>query len=127
MQSDLNTSYPDLDIRILGINGIGLEAGNAAISSGRDIPWLQDMPDSDVRTSWDVDHRDVVIVDSESVPIGVFNLTQHDLHEPANYDSLRELLIESASVPEPGALVLVGLVGLVGLGLLAMTGLRQSA
>ena len=54
MQNDLDANYPDLDIQILGINAVGRESGNASITSGRDIPWLQDgTPDSgsDVWTS----------------------------------------------------------------------------
>jgi hypothetical protein len=40
MQNDLDANYLQLDIRILGVNGAGLESGNAFITSGRDIPWL---------------------------------------------------------------------------------------
>jgi len=28
--------------------------------------------------------------------VGVYNLTEHDLSDPANYEALRELLIETA-------------------------------
>jgi hypothetical protein len=38
----------------------------------------------------------VHIVDRENHRVGVYNLTEHDLGEPANYETLRELLIEAA-------------------------------
>ena len=33
----------DLDIQILGVNRMDWEWGNAAMTDGRDLPWLQDV------------------------------------------------------------------------------------
>jgi len=102
MQNDLNTNYPDLDIQILGINAVGRESGNASVTSGRDIPWLQDVtPDSgsNVWTSWGIGYRDVVILDTANVAIGAVSLTTYDLRDPAVYDALKEIFLDTALVP----------------------------
>ncbi len=109
MQSDLDSSYPELEVQILGVNATGLATGNASITAGRDIPWLQDVPGVDVWDLWDVNYRDVIILDSNNALAGVFNLTTHGLHYAENYNALRELLIERSAVPEPGTFALVGL------------------
>ncbi len=106
-------SHPDLDIQILGINDWALALGNETISAGRDIPWLQDVDVdkngiSDVWDQWDVTFRDVVILDSNGEKVEAFNLTVHNLADPQNYETLRQMFI-NAAVPEPSTLVLVGL------------------
>lgn len=110
MRNDLALNRPDLAIQILGVNHRGYEAGNGSITSGRDIPWLQDVDadhdgQSDVWTSWNVDYRDVVILDAANNKLEVFNLTTHDLSQ--DYLSLRELLVDAATVPEPSTLALL--------------------
>jgi len=81
-----------MDVRILGVNEAGLEAGNAAIVYQRTIPWLQDTFDADVWNAWEVNWRDVVILDGDNVPVATFNLSIYDLAVAANYDSLKTLL-----------------------------------
>jgi len=120
MQKDLDASYPQLGIHILGVNASGLESGNALITSGRDIPWLQDVDVdhnglSDTWVDWSVTYRDVVILNGDNVRVGVFNLTTHDLRVAQNYDTLRQMFVDAASVPEPAslALLIVGTAGLL--------------
>lgn len=84
------------------MNPIRQESGNADISEGRDIPWLQDT-DADENgqsdnwlTSWPFVYRDVVIVDANNVAVDAFNLTLHSLEEPDSYATLRQTLIDVA-------------------------------
>lgn len=112
LQSELDASHPLLDIEILGVNDWALAMGNESVSQGRDIPWLQDADSddngvSDIWEQWDVTYRDVVILDANSEKVEVYNLTVHDLADPQNYDTLRQMFIRAA-VPEPSTIVLVG-------------------
>jgi hypothetical protein len=102
MQKDLDSSHPELDIELIGLNPVGQESGNALATEGRDIPWLQDVDangdgQSDVwLNSWDVEYRDVVIVDEDNTQVGTFNLTTYDLSSSQNYETLRQMLIDTA-------------------------------
>ncbi len=117
MQNDLEAAYPELDIRILGVNEVGYEADNDLITDGVDIPWLQDVNDgfgSPIAWgSWGVTLRDVVILDAENNMVGTYNLTEHDLTYQPHYDELRQILIDTA-IPEPATLSLL----LLGCGML---------
>ncbi|MHC4176189.1 MAG: hypothetical protein ACYSWU_01710, partial [Planctomycetota bacterium] len=97
MQNDLTLNHPDLAIQILGVNARGYEAGNGSVTSGRDIPWLQDVDadhdgQSDVWSSWNVNYRDVVMLDAANNRLGAFNVSTHGLQITQNYQSLRQLL-----------------------------------
>ena len=114
MQNDLAVNYPDLDIQILGVNELGNEAGNASVTAGRNIPWLQDVDEdhegrSYAWTSWDVTYRDVVILDATNTRVGVFNVTSQSLQVPGNYNTLRQMLIDAAPIPEPSTLTLLAM------------------
>lgn len=87
---------PATRVRILGVNAVGAESENGLMTLGRDLPWLQDVPAQDVWTLWDVEYRDVVILDGLNRPVGVFNLTVHDLAIPAEYAALRQMLLDAA-------------------------------
>lgn len=100
MQTDPLLAGNALEIQIFGVNGIGLESGNAVTCAGRTIPWLQDIPQEDVWTAWQVNYRDVIIVDDENRVVDVYNLSNNDLGLQANYDALRDLLVQAAN-PEP--------------------------
>ena len=97
MQAELDAGGDSAAIAILGVNGIGLESGNASVTSGRVLPWLQDTEAQAVWESWQVTYRDVVILDGENHRVGVFNLTAHDLAEPGEYAALRQMLLDAAA------------------------------
>lgn len=99
MQGDPDLAGLALEVRILGVNGVGFEGGNAAICAGRSLPWLQDEIDEDVYVAWEVTYRDVIILDAENRVAGVYNLTSNDLAVGANYDALKAMLIHAASSP----------------------------
>ncbi|MCB1182823.1 hypothetical protein KDM41_05270 [bacterium] len=83
-------------VHILGVNQLGHESANDLVCQGRDLPWLQETLDDQVWNKWKVTYRDVVVLDRNNRPAAVFNLTVHDLARPADYDSLRALLLEVA-------------------------------
>ncbi len=65
------------------------------MTAGRDLPWLQDTPQEDVWGSWQVAFRDVLVLDEHNAYVTAFNLTQNSLDDPANYDALKQLLIDT--------------------------------
>ena len=86
-------------IRILGVNQIGAESGNDANCTDRDVPWLQDTAAEQTWVLWAVAYRDVVILDKNNVPVAVYNLTLHDLGDPASYAELKALLEDVEARP----------------------------
>ena len=84
-------------VGILGLNQPGRESGNAAACAGKDIPWLQEMAGDGIWHGWGFEYRDVVILDKNNVPITVYNLTDHGLSAPANYEELKALLKAAAN------------------------------
>jgi hypothetical protein len=81
------------------VNSKNAEGGNDTVCAGRDLPWLQDTEEQDVWISWGISYRDVVVVDEQNKPLSVFNLTDHNLGLPAQYDSLKAILREAADGP----------------------------
>ncbi len=86
-------------MHILGVNAAGAEAGNAAVCAGRHLPWLQDTVADSAWTSWGVVYRDVFVLDPDNRVERVYNLTTNNLATPANYDTLKAILITAASEP----------------------------
>jgi hypothetical protein len=80
-------------IQILGVNQIGHESANAAACVGKDLPWLQEVPAELVWFPWKVTYRDVIILDTDNVPVAVYNLTNNSLADPVNYEALKALLL----------------------------------
>jgi hypothetical protein len=80
------------------MNSIGLESGNAGMCQNADLPWLQDTVDVKAEEAWNPVYRDVIILDENNVPIGVYNLTEHNLAEQdkANYEELKNILRNAA-------------------------------
>lgn len=97
MQHEIDLAQPARPVHILGINQIGEERDNDLICQGRSIPWLQETADDPVWTPWGVTWRDVVILDPQNRRVSVYNLTQHDLSVPANYDSLKRMILDAAA------------------------------
>jgi hypothetical protein len=92
LQAEIDTLGWALDVHFLGVNEIGHGVGNPGIQLVSDLPWLQDNAEHNVWGSWNVNFRDVVILDEQNVPVATFNVTTYSLSVPANYDSLKTLL-----------------------------------
>jgi hypothetical protein len=93
----VSTAFP---IRILGVNAATEASGNAGMCAGRTLPWLQDTDQANVWMKWQVDFRDLVILDAENKVLQIYNLTAHDLTNSANYDQLRGILLTAAAPPK---------------------------
>lgn len=99
MQTLFAEHYPSLGIRILGINEEGQEFGNSAVTQS--LPMLQDVDsngdgNSDVWQSWDVEWRDVRILNRQNDQVDNYNLTPHPLSVATNFNTLRDKFIEAA-------------------------------
>jgi len=89
----LETRY---DIQILGVSQYPWDRYHDLMYGGRSLPWLQEMRGDSVWHKWDVNYRDVIILDAENVPVAVFNLSRHNLRDQVEYDSLTTLLFQTA-------------------------------
>lgn len=96
MQDELLAENPGTIIRLLGCNQIGADGGVPGMTSGRDLPLTQDTATENVWVEWQVTYRDVVVLDANNVPVAVYNLTIHDLADPANYAELKQILKDAA-------------------------------
>ena len=104
MQDEFDRHYPSLDVSIIGINEVGYSP-TGFITDGRDLPWLVDVDadqngQSDVwYDSWEINYRDVVVVDRANDAVGVLNVTTQSLSDPENYDALKSMLINAGVRP----------------------------
>ena len=88
-----------MPIEILGVNEKSMASGNAGFIAERTLPWLQDTDVANVWTSWQVNWRDVIVLDGENKVVRIYNLSDYDLSVPANYNALRTILIDAAGPP----------------------------
>lgn len=96
LQKQLNAEYQEAEIAILGVNETGYDQNNEGICEGRDLPWLQDTVEADWWGYWDVTYRDMVILDRRGQEAAIFNLTEHDLHDPNEFELLKDMLLAIA-------------------------------
>jgi len=90
-------------IRIAGVNAPELAAGNPGMVEGRVLPWLQDTKAVNAWGLWQVDFRDVIVLDDENKVVAIYNLTTYDLGKPENYVALRNILLGAAGTASPTA------------------------
>ena len=89
MQLELDAEGLTTPIKLLAINEDGYESSLPGMASLGDIPLLQDTEEAQVWTSWEANYRDVIIVDTDGVQVGVYNLTQNTLSNEGNYAELK--------------------------------------
>ncbi len=80
---------------LLSVNEAGLEGGNEGFVVGKTTPLLQDTTSTNAWALWQVEYRDVVVLDTEGRRRGVQNLTTNDLSVPANFAALKQLLLDA--------------------------------
>src|SRR5688572_12359275 len=93
MQDEILAANPASKIRLFAVNDVG-EEGNVGTAAGttHEAPILQDTAAVGAWGLWNVTYRDVVILDGENRPLGVFNLTEHNLAVEADYEALLAFL-----------------------------------
>lgn len=97
MQDEIEAEYPGIDVDLVHVNAAGLESGLPDLFAVTDLPVVQDDAVANVWTNWNAVWRDVWIVDATNAPVDVYNLTTHDLADPANYDTLKAMLVDAAT------------------------------
>jgi hypothetical protein len=100
MQAELDAEAGPgrLPIHLLGVNAVGQEAGNPGINTIGSCPWLQDQSSQGVWGRWRPLYRDVFVLDAQNRRITAYNLTSHDLGDPANYAYLKSVLVQAATI-----------------------------
>ncbi len=96
LQNEIEAEGWESVVRILGVNAIGEESGNATACAGKDLPWLQETADQPAWALWDVTYRDVIVLDGANRVAGVYNLTSQDLSDPGNYLELKAMIRAAA-------------------------------
>ena len=96
MQTELGSEQPELPIHLAAINEMGHETGNDAAFAVADLPFVQDDEIAAVWTNWAATWRDVQILDGDNHVVAIYNLTEHDLADEANYAELKAMLISTA-------------------------------
>ena len=115
MQTELTAEHPELNISILAINMIGAESGTVQAAESGSLPIVND---SETETIWEHwgetagtapdtmeycaendcgQWRDLFILDRQNQPIAIYNLTLNNLSDDANYNELKQMLIDAAS------------------------------
>lgn len=100
MQAEIDALGTLRAVHILGVNSVGAESGNDGMIAGRVLPWMQASAAVDPWTLWHVTYRDVYIVGPGNEHVGTYNLTDHDLGVPANYQTLMNQILAAANAPE---------------------------
>jgi hypothetical protein len=97
MQGELDALQPDPPIVIRVIN-MAAAAGSASLmAENGDLPLLQDTMGDDVWGSWGATWRDLQIVDGCNELVAIYNLTEHNLFLPTNYDELKNMLLAASA------------------------------
>tara|TARA_B100000683_G_C12133940_1_gene408866 strand:+ start:77 stop:373 length:297 start_codon:yes stop_codon:yes gene_type:complete len=96
MQNEISSEYPELPIKILSINQIGAENGIASFNESHALPMVNDNETDNIWVQWDSQWRDFYILNQQNELLEVYNLTQHNLNDPLNYEELKQKLILAA-------------------------------
>ncbi|MDP1916207.1 MAG: hypothetical protein Q8L14_08170 [Myxococcales bacterium] len=80
---------------LLSVNEAGLESGNEGFVMGKSMPLLQDTTGTNAWALWQVEYRDVVVLDAQGRRRSVQNLTTNDLSVTANFAALKQALLDA--------------------------------
>jgi hypothetical protein len=97
MMNELSSEHPGA-VQLMAVNQVGHESSTDTMADLGDIPLLQDTAETDAWTTWNVEYRDVVIVNTEGKQVEAYNLTTYDLSNPDNYATLKDKLRTAAGL-----------------------------
>lgn len=97
MQTELDSTHPNLEIEIFAINMIGTGAGTAYFSPSLDLPMVQDSSSLEIWDDWGALWRDVFILNENNELVLTYNLTQNNLSNSSNYNTLMQYFVDTAS------------------------------
>ena len=97
MQAQLENNHPNLDIEIFAINMAGTGAGASSLSSNINLPMVQDSNTLGIWNDWDAGWRDVFILNENNELVMIYNLTQNNLGNTNNYNTLMSHFIDIAT------------------------------
>jgi len=96
MQLELEQENPNTNIKLMSCNAAGTETGLVELCDGGDVPVVQDTYVDHVWDDWQVEWRDVAILDEDNIQVATYNLSTYDLQIPANYQTLKDMLKTAA-------------------------------
>jgi len=72
---------------------------------GRTLPWAHDNSSQNVWTKWDVQLRDLYILNEEGILYDMINLTAYDpdpqINDGNNYNDLKQLILDAKKASSP--------------------------
>tara|TARA_B100000683_G_scaffold250002_1_gene264716 strand:- start:151 stop:831 length:681 start_codon:yes stop_codon:yes gene_type:complete len=87
--------------QFLAVNATAHEDAMEALAEQGSLPILQDEEDVDLWGQWQINYRDVVVVDANLKPIARINLTKNSLDDEPVYDALKSLIVDVHETPAP--------------------------
>ena len=97
MQTEINSTHPNLDIELFAINMIGTGAGTSYFSTSLNLPMVQDSSSLEIWDDWGALWRDVFILNENNELVLTYNLTQNNLSNSSNYNTLMQYFVDTAS------------------------------
>ena len=92
MHEELVTELPQSGFFLGAVNEVGYDNFTYVTNPASQQPWLQDTEEVNAWDTWQVQYRDVVILDAENKKRAVFNLTSDTLYLENNYEELKNTL-----------------------------------
>jgi hypothetical protein len=95
MQNELIQEYPNLPIKLLSINQIGAENGISSFNETHGLPMVNDNANDNIWLQWESQWRDFYILNKQNELLEIYNLTEHNLNDPQNYQELKQKLVDA--------------------------------
>jgi hypothetical protein len=86
-----------VELQLASINKIDAESGISSLTADMNLPVVQDTDELGVWAEWDVVWRDVVLVDADNRYVATYNLTEHNLSDADNYETLKGMFVDLAT------------------------------